>query len=111
MPTYTLTDREEQVTKAALDFFRNAKQLSIQGELPFKGSTGEYDLMSPEHTLMHTITALAKLTQLPPAHFANRNPSQLTSGAGLPPVAEPSELGTQKDELPPNTSTSPSGAN
>lgn len=71
-----LSDPQKQTVIAALEFFRNAKQLSLsEKNYPFQ-KTSEYDLLSVEHSLMHSITLLAKLTDRPLEHFANPNPSQ-----------------------------------
>jgi hypothetical protein len=76
-----LTDPQVTVIKAALEFFRNAKQQSFgppeSNPLPFAGKVNEFDLLSPQHTLMHTITLLSKLTGNPVAYYVNPNPSQL----------------------------------
>lgn len=79
--TLYLSDREKQVVLAALEFFRRAKQGSIlpapeQLPMPFASATSEYDLLSPQHTLMHTLKLLSTITQKPIEHFANPNPSQ-----------------------------------
>lgn len=89
-----ITDREQQVLKAALESQRSRKHAVVekapgrkQGQPPPKGMTvaewvelrqpdNEYDILVTEHTLMHTISMLSKLTGQPPTHFMNPNPSQ-----------------------------------
>jgi len=99
-----LTDREKQVITAALESFRQRKQKDIETSAQYtkdhpiakeiRKPENEHDILSCEHSLMHAITLLAKLTGQPIAHFANPNPSQLpepkthantTEGPGLVP--------------------------
>lgn len=74
-----LNDREQQVVLTALELLRETKQLSIIGseaERKALKQINQYDLLAPQHTLMHTLTLLSKMTGKPVEHFANRNPSQ-----------------------------------
>lgn len=75
-----LNDREEGVVLAALDQFRDIKHKAILGEdlqrKAFK-QINEYDMLAPQHALMHTLTLMSRITKKPVEHFANPNPSQL----------------------------------
>ena len=101
-----LTDREKQTATAALESLRQRKQKDIETSAQYtkdhpiakeiRKPENQYDILSCEHTLMHAITLLAKLTGQPIAHFANPNPSQLpqpkthtTEGPG--PVPTPNQ--------------------
>lgn len=78
--TLELNDREQGVVLAALDQFRDIKHKAIIGEdsqrQAFK-TINEYDLLAPQHALMHTLTLMSRITKKPVEHFANLNPSQL----------------------------------
>lgn len=90
-----ITDREAQALKAALESQRSRKQAVIEAApasvaadmkkthlyKEIRQPDNEYDILSTEHTLMHTISMLAKITGLPVAHFMNPNPSQDTPKA------------------------------
>jgi hypothetical protein len=77
--TLELNDREQGVVLAALEQFRELKQKAIIGEESqrrvFK-TLNEYDLLAPQHALMHTLTLMSRITKKPVEHFANPNPSQ-----------------------------------
>jgi hypothetical protein len=77
--TLELNDREQGVVLAALEQFRDIKHKAIIGEnaqrQAFK-TINEYDLLAPQHALMHTLTLLSRITKKPVEHFANPNPSQ-----------------------------------
>jgi|GraSoiStandDraft_46_1057282.scaffolds.fasta_scaffold28228_6 hypothetical protein len=77
--TLELNDREEGVVLAALEQFRSLKHESIIGnEVARKAfkSLNQYDLLAPQHALMHTLTLMSRITKKPVEHFANPNPSQ-----------------------------------
>lgn len=85
-----ITDREKQVIITALEKFRSIKQATIEVApstlandtknmrlyQELRQPENEYDILSAEHSLMHTLTLLARLTDKPIAHFANPQPSQ-----------------------------------
>jgi hypothetical protein len=74
-----ITDREKQVILAALDAQRESVQAYLFDKSPVKQNykpRNSYDILAPEHTLMHTLTLMAKLTNQPIAHFTNPHPSQ-----------------------------------
>lgn len=78
--TLELNGREQGVVLAALEQFRNIKHDAILGNeivrAHFK-TINEYDLLAPQHALMHTLTLMSRITKRPVEHFANPNPSQL----------------------------------
>lgn len=84
MTNLQLSDREKTAVIAALESQRSRKQAVIESganhskavQAELRQPDNQYDILSAEHTLMHAITLLAKLTGQPPAHFANPNPSQ-----------------------------------
>jgi len=101
-----MSDRQKQTIIAALESFRSRKQANITASAEYKKDSlsykeirqpeNEYDILSAEHSLMHSITLLASLTSQPIAFFANPNPSQLpqpkthkTEGPG--PVPTPTQ--------------------
>src|SRR5947207_1985358 len=73
-----VNDREITVLLTALDLLRDTKQKAIIGSpaerKAFK-AINEYDLIAPQHTLMHVLALLAKITKKPIEYFT-RNPSQ-----------------------------------
>lgn len=79
-----LTDREKQAFTAALESFRSRKQAALEASQnqprnvveEIRKPENQYDILSVEHSLMHAITVLSKLTGQPITHFANPNPSQ-----------------------------------
>ncbi len=71
-----ITEREESVILAALDFFQRAKRKTVNKELPFE-KVSEYDLLSPQHAAMSALTIMTKMTKKPVEYFINPNPSQL----------------------------------
>lgn len=70
----TFSDRQKQTMLVALEQLRQIKQaqLSLGGHKQLN----EHDILSNEHTLMHTITLLATLTRKPITAYT-QNPSQL----------------------------------
>lgn len=78
---FELNDREQGVVVAALEQFRDIKHKAIMGapeeRVAFK-TVNEYDLLSPQHALMHTLTLLSRLLKKPVEYFANPQPSQTT---------------------------------
>jgi hypothetical protein len=70
-----LSDRELQCVRVSLELLRSVKQQQVS-ENKIKAPVNEFDLLDSRHTLMHTLTALAKFTQTPISHFENPNPSQ-----------------------------------
>jgi hypothetical protein len=78
---FELNDREQGVVVAALEQYRDIKHKAIMGtpeEVASFKTVNEYDLLSPQHALMHTLTLLSKLLKKPVEHFANPQPSQVT---------------------------------
>jgi hypothetical protein len=73
--TSTFTDRELQILRVSLELLRQTKQEQITSESETP-PLNEFDLLEPRHTLMHTLTALSKITGLPVQYFQNPNPSQ-----------------------------------
>lgn len=80
-----ISDREKQVITAALETFRSRKQGVIlsapqddrsKAAKEIRQPENEYDILSAEHSLMHAITLMSKLTDKPIAYFTNANPSQ-----------------------------------
>lgn len=74
-----LNEREQTVVATALEQLRDIKQRSIIGTDEERASfkkINQFDNLAPQHTLMHVLTLLAKLTGKPVEHFANQNPSQ-----------------------------------
>lgn len=80
-----ITDREKQALLAALESQRSKKQAVIEScgatavaadRQEFRRPDNSYDILNTEHTLMHTISVMAKLTGNPIAYFMNPNPSQ-----------------------------------
>jgi hypothetical protein len=73
-----VNDRETTVLLTALDLLRDSKQRAIIGDeteqTAFK-QVNQYDLLAPQHTLMHTLTLMSKITKQPVEYFT-RNPSQ-----------------------------------
>ena len=98
-----LTDREKQTVTAALESLRSRKQAVIQTSAAFskqdqkelRQPENEYDILSAEHTLMHAITLLSKLTSRPIAFFANPNPSQLPEPK-VHPIPTPTRTANQR---------------
>jgi len=76
MTIHNFSDREIQAIKVGLEMLRQTKQEQIATSQP-KPIVNQYDILSPSHTLMYAITALAKITGNPVRHFTNVNPSQL----------------------------------
>jgi hypothetical protein len=70
LPENTFTDKETQVIKVALQVVNDILQERIQNKEPYK-PMNEYDIMDPRYTLMHTLTALTKITKQPIEHFQN----------------------------------------
>jgi hypothetical protein len=68
LPEDTFNDKETQVLKVALKNL--ADQLTRTLALTHI-KLNEFDLMEPRHTLMHTLTALEKITRTPIKHFMN----------------------------------------
>lgn len=68
IPKDTFNDREIQVIKASLKF--TLKTLQDEADNP-KSPLNEYDVMDVKHTLMHILTALAKLTGTPITSYQN----------------------------------------
>lgn len=68
LPENTFTDKETQAIKVALSVVNDILQERIHNKEPYK-PMNEYDIMDPRHTLMHTLTALSKITKLPVTHF------------------------------------------
>jgi hypothetical protein len=79
-----LSEREESVVLAALDFFQRAKRKTVSDQLPFE-KVSEYDLLSPQHAAMSALTVMTKMTKKPVEYFVNPNPSQLPQ---IPPPNE-----------------------
>jgi hypothetical protein len=75
LPATSFSDREVQVIKVALQLMNNLLHERIEKGEPTK-PINEYDILDQRHTLMHTLTALSKLTQLPVTSF--QNPQQET---------------------------------
>ena len=71
----SLTNQEMQCLRIALELLRSVKQQQVSDN-KLKAPVNEFDLLDSRHTLMHTLTALSKLTQKPIAHFSGPNPSQ-----------------------------------
>lgn len=65
-----LTEREESVVLAALDFFQRAKRKVTSEGLPFT-KVSEFDLLSPGHAAMSALTVMAKLSKKPVEYFMN----------------------------------------
>lgn len=84
--TLHLADREKQALTAACESFRHRKQSAIIATAnisrddklrqEIRQPENQYDILSAEHSLMHIIVLLAKLTGQPIAYFTNPNPSQ-----------------------------------
>lgn len=70
-----LTLQEVQCLRIGLELLRHLKQKDVSDN-NFKNPINEFDLMDSRYTLMHTLTALSKLTQKPISNFQNPNPSQ-----------------------------------
>lgn len=70
-----LTEREESVVLAALDFFQRAKRKVVSDKLPLE-KVSEYDLLSPQHAAMSALTVMTKLSKKPVEYFINPSPSQ-----------------------------------
>jgi hypothetical protein len=70
-----INDRETTVLLTALDLLRDSKQRAIIGDETAFKQVNQYDLLAPQHTLMHTLTLMSKLTKQPVEYFT-RNPSQ-----------------------------------
>ena len=84
-----LTEREESVVLAALDFFQRAKRQTVTNKLPFE-KVSEYDLLSPQHAAMSALTIMTKLSKKPVEYFINPNPSQFgQTPPTTPPPSEP----------------------
>lgn len=74
----SLNDRQTTTVLTALELLRSVKQLSIFGtdeEKSYPKQINQYDLLAREHTLMHTLTLLSKMTGKPVEYFSH-NPSQ-----------------------------------
>jgi hypothetical protein len=72
------SDRERQVILTALELLRTTKQEQI--EIQDARPVNQYDLLDRQHCLMHTLTAMSKLTKQPVESFRNPQPSQLEPG-------------------------------
>jgi hypothetical protein len=71
-----INDREKTVIVASLELMRSVKQEQITNPEPGKPvSINEHDRLDAKHTLMHTLTLLAKLLNKPLEYFT-KNPSQ-----------------------------------
>jgi hypothetical protein len=71
-----INDREKTVIVASLELMRSVKQEQITNPEPGKPiSINEHDRLDVRHTLMHTLTLLAKLLNKPLEYFT-KNPSQ-----------------------------------
>ena len=77
--TTNLNDREEAVVIAALQMFKDklTHYLSTpKPRAPYSHLASEHELLSPEHSLAHVITALSKFSGKPVATFMSTHPSQ-----------------------------------
>lgn len=69
MTNLHLTDREQQTVRAALEEWRKIKADEVAAQIYTQRN--EYDILSPAHSLMHTLSILSSITGLPLAHFTN----------------------------------------
>lgn len=67
--TLVLSDRESQTVLAALYFFKLTKEQQVKHKL--NTPLNDKDILSPKHSLMHTITILSKLTGQPIGSYMN----------------------------------------
>jgi hypothetical protein len=70
LPENTFDDQETQTIKVALTHLVHILKEEMKEASSHQPLNG-FDIMSPKHTAMHALTALAKITKSPVRHFQN----------------------------------------
>lgn len=64
-----LSDREKQIILTALEHLKTVKLAQVGTKVYVQ--LNEYDIISQQHTVMHTVKLLARITARPIEHFMN----------------------------------------